>query len=112
MTITSPSAARTARAKPARCASKGKPMWSPTATSCISDLRPEISRAVALHAREQVYLPLQIIAHSLRRVAAALVRLEPHVDRFVGHPQRLGSERITSFLPGVIAAGEITNRSI
>src|SRR5664279_1725689 len=41
MTITSPAAAKPARAMPASCGWKARTTWSPTATCCISGLRPE-----------------------------------------------------------------------
>src|SRR5665213_4177499 len=76
MTISSPVAARPARAMPANCVWKARITWWPTAMSCISGLRPErlnlpaILRDYALTMQEVAMLSLRSIVRFTFALAA------------------------------------------
>src|SRR5215470_12657934 len=49
----------------------------------------KMTGAVARNALDEIDFPTQIFTHRAARVAAALIRLEPHVDRIIRHVQLL-----------------------
>src|SRR5262245_32626183 len=68
----------------------------------------EAARAVARDALDEINFPAQVFVHRASRVAAALIGLEPNVNRVIRHAWLL-RERMAGGLPGHGAAGEPAN---